>query len=135
MKGLLLIMLSLSLVNCKKIKENIQEKQAMEWITSGQWKVAGYLQAGTDKTADLAAYTFRFKSNKTVDALKNGTLETSGTWQDDQANRTIDSNFPSAPYPLILLNATWTITNGSETSVNATATVNGELRNLKLSKN
>ena len=107
----------------------------MEWITSGLWKVAGYQQAGVDKTADLAAYTFRFKSNKTVDALKNGTLEMSGTWQDDQANRTIYSNFPSASYPLILLNATWTITNGSETSVNAIATVNGELRNLKLSKN
>ena len=135
MKGLLLIMLSLSLVSCKKIKENIQEKQAMEWITSGQWKIAGYLDAGVDKTAELSAYTFRFKSNRTVDALKNGTLETSGTWQDNQANRTIYSNFPSASYPLILLNATWTVTNGSETSVTATATVNGELRNLKLSKN
>jgi hypothetical protein len=58
-----------------------------------------------------------------------------GTWQDNQANRTIYSNFTSASYPLILLNATWTVTNGSETSVTATATVNNEIRNLRLVKN
>jgi hypothetical protein len=135
MKGLLLIMFSLSLVSCKKIKENIQERRAMEFITDGRWRVSSYLTPGGDKTADLAAYSFQFKSNKTVDALKNGIFEMSGTWQDDQANRTIYSNFTSASYPLILLNATWTVTNGSETSVTATATVNGEIRNLRLAKN
>lgn len=135
MKGLLLIILSLSLVNCKKIKENIQEKRAMEFITNGRWRVASYFSASGDKTADLVAYSFQFKSNRTVDAYKNGILETSGIWQDDQTNRTIYSNFTSASYPLILLNATWTVTNGSETSVAATATVNGEITNLRLAKN
>jgi hypothetical protein len=135
MKVSLLIMLSISLVSCKKVKENIQERQAMEFITNGQWKVSRLLTTSGDKTADLAAYSFQFKSNKTVDALKNGILEMSGTWQDNLANRTIYSNFPSASYPLILLNATWTITNGSETAVIATATVNGEIRNLRMVKN
>jgi hypothetical protein len=135
MKGLLLIMLSLSLAGCKKVKENIQEGLAMEFITKGQWKIANYLSAGQDKTAELNAYTFQFKSNRTVDALKNGTLETTGTWQENQANRTIFSNFTSASYPLILLNATWSVTNGSETSITAKANVNGETRNLRLEKN
>ena len=59
----------------------------------------------------------------------------SGTWQDNQSYNTIYSNFIAASYPLILLNATWTVTNGSETSVTATATVNSEIRNLRLVKN
>ena len=107
----------------------------MEFITNGRWKVASYLSAGQDKTAELSAYTFQFKSNRTVDALKYGTVETTGTWEENQANRTIFSNFTSASYPLVLLNATWTVTNGSETSVTAKATVNGEKRNLRLEKN
>ena len=135
MKGLLFIMFLLSLVSCKKVKENIQEKKAMEFITNGQWKVSSLVTTNGDKTADLAVYSFQFKSNRTVDALKNGVFEMSGTWQDDQSNSTIYSNFTSASYPLILLNATWTVTNGSETSVTATATVNNEIRNLRLVKN
>jgi hypothetical protein len=128
-------MLTLSLVSCKKVKESIQEKLAMEFITNSRWKVASYHLSGQDKTADLSAYTFQFKRNMTVDAYKGGTLEMTGTWQGDQTNRTIFSNFTSATYPLILLNAVWTVTNGSETTVTATTTINGEKRDLKLEKN
>ena len=107
----------------------------MEFITNSRWKVASYHLSGQDKTADLSAYTFQFKRNMTVDAYKGGTLEMTGTWQGDQTNTTIFSNFTSATYPLILLNAVWTVTNGSETTVTATTTINGEKRDLKLEKN
>lgn len=134
MKVLLGMILLLSLAGCNKIKENIQKRLAMEFITNGQWKVASYDLNGQDKTADLKDYTFRFKSNRTVEALKNGVLITTGTWQENEENRTIHSNFLSASYPLTLLNAVWTVIDGNENFVTANASANGETKNLKLEK-
>ena len=77
---------------------------------------------------------FQFKTDHTVDAINNGTVEKTGFWNADATSQTITSNFTNAVDPLALLNGTWTITNNSWTWVEAKLTVNGELCNLRLDK-
>ena len=103
-------------------------------MTDGQWKVTKFTRDNTDVTPDFSPYKFQFRSNKTVDAINNGTIETSGTWNGDATARTIASNFSSANATVSLLNGLWSITNNSWTFVEATQTVNNEVRTLRLDK-
>jgi hypothetical protein len=63
-----LLLLSL-LTGCKKVKENIQEKKVLDFITDGQWRVTQLLKGSTDYVADFAGYQFQFKTNNFVDAI------------------------------------------------------------------
>jgi hypothetical protein len=119
------------LASCVKKKE---ENLVVNAMVNGQWKVTNFNRAGTDVTTDFANYKFQFKSNFTVDAINNGTIEKTGSWDADAAAQTISSSFSSAANPLLLLNGTWKITNNSWTWVEASQTVNGELFNLRLDK-
>ncbi len=87
-----------------------------------------------DVTADFAGYKFQFKSNKTVDAIKNNSIEKTGTWDGNAYSRRITSNFPNATNPLLLLNGTFVITDSGLTYVEANQTVAGEIRMLRLDK-
>jgi hypothetical protein len=119
------------LASCVKKKE---ENLVVNAMVNGQWKVTNFNKGGTDVTTDFANYKFQFKSNFTVDAINNGTIEKTGSWDADAAAQTISSSFSSATNPLLLLNGTWKITNNSWTWVEASQTVNGELFNLRLDK-
>ncbi|MGZ3951540.1 MAG: hypothetical protein ACXVBZ_09095 [Flavisolibacter sp.] len=125
------VILLFILFGCIKKKEESLVVQAM---VDGQWKVTNFKKAGSDVTTDFANYKFQFKTNFTVDAINNGTIEKTGSWNADATSQTITSNFPSAVNPLVLLNGTWQITNNSWTWVEASQTVNGELLNLRLDK-
>ena len=50
---LVLALIMFSLTGCKKIKENIQEKQVLNFITNGQWKVVKLTKGSTDFAADF----------------------------------------------------------------------------------
>jgi hypothetical protein len=129
-----LVLLSL-LTSCKKAKENIQEKKVLDFITDGQWRVTQLLKGSTDYVADFAGYQFQFKTNNFVDAIKNGSVQTTGTWQGDAINFTITSTFPAdAVQPLPLLNGLWKIVDGGNDFVVATKDENGELSRLRLQK-
>ena len=106
----------------------------MEALTNGLWKMTSFNKGGTDITSDFTPYSFKFNTNFTVDAINNGMVEKTGTWNADSDALTMTSNFPNAVNPLILLNGTWTITSATWTSVIANQTVNGELRVLRLDK-
>jgi len=119
------------LLGCVKKKE---ENLVVNAMVNGQWKVTSFKKAGTDVTADFSSYLFQFKSNFTVDAINNGAIEKTGSWNADASAQTITSSFSNAANPLILLNGTWQITNNSWTWVEASQTVNGELLTLRLDK-
>lgn len=103
-------------------------------MTDGQWRVTKLTRDGNDVTASFSPYMFQFKANETVDAIKNGTTESTGTWKGDAEKRTIVSAFSNANQTLLLLNGTWQITRNSWTYVEATQTVNSEVRTLRLDK-
>jgi len=132
---LLALLLVSSLTGCKKIKENIQEKKVLDFITTGQWKVASLIKGGADYSADFSSYQFQFKSNNTVDAIKSGVVQKSGSWEGDAINYTIKSSFPAdAQLPLPYLNGTWQITDGGTDFVVASKTENGVISSLRLEK-
>ena len=83
---------------------------------------------------DFSGYRFQFKDDNTVDAIKNGAVEKTGSWVGNATSRTIVSNFTNAAAALMLLNGTWYVNDSGLTYVVASQTVNGEARNLRLDK-
>ncbi len=134
-KILIIILICFAFTNCKKAIENAQEDALIHIMTDGQWSVTSFKKGMDDVTADFAGYKFQFKSNKTVDAIKNNSIEKTGTWDGNAYSRSITSNFANAISPLLLLNGTFIITDSGLTYVEANQTVNGELRMLRLDKN
>lgn len=135
MKTLLCTLFAFVIITgCNKTKEQRGEDLLMKLITSGQWVVTNYRKGGTNITADFSQYRFQFKENKTVDAIKNNTVEKTGTWDGSITNKTIISSFTNAAAPLMLLNGTWRITDSGLTFVEASQTVDGEERLLSLDK-
>lgn len=134
LKTCLLFLSFVVLTGCAKTAEQIVENQIVKAMTDGQWHLTKFTKGGTDITTDFALYLFQFRKNNTVDAIKNGSVEKTGTWQADANARTISSSFENAATPLSLLNGTWKITNNSWTFVEASQTVNGEAMTLRLEK-
>jgi hypothetical protein len=131
MKKFYALIFLLALIACVKKK---QEEKVLNAMTNGQWKVTSFIKGNADLTSDFAVYQFQFKTNNTVDAINNGTVEKTGSWQEDVNAQTITSNFANAANPLALINGTWQITNNSWTWVEAKQTVNNELLTLRLDK-
>jgi len=134
MKKLQAFVLLFILTSCAKEIQKQQENLVVQAMTNGQWVVTSYLKGSTDVTADFSVYKFQFKTNFAVDAINNGTVEKTGTWNADANAQTITSVFSGATNPLVLLNGTWNIINTTWTSVQANQTVNGESRTLRLDK-
>lgn len=129
-----LLLCCVLLFSCRKAIESAQEDLVIKAMTDGQWRVTKYIKGAADLSPDFSQYTFQFKSNETVDAITNATVENTGTWKGDAAARTIVSSFTNATPTVTLLNGTWQITKNSWTFVEATQTVNGEIRSLRLDK-
>lgn len=131
-----LFLLAGLLTGCEKtIVETIQEDLVIKAMTDGQWRVSRFQQDAADVTAAFAPYKFQFRSDKSVEAINNGAVESTGSWSADAAAKTIASSFSnSAAATLQLLNGTWRITKNSWTFVEATQTVNNEVRTLRLDK-
>lgn len=134
MKEMFWLFLLPVLFSCKKQIQQQEENLVIQAMVNGQWKVTSFIKGGTDITDDFSSYKFQFKTNNTVDALINGSIENSGTWNADANGQTITSNFTNAGTTLLLLNGTWKITNSTWTSVQATQTIGAEVRTLRLDK-
>ncbi len=122
------------LSGCKKTVENIQEDLVTKAMTDGQWVITSFTLNGTNITADFSLYKFKYYSNKTVDAIKSGTVEKTGSWDGNATAMTTWASFTSASQPLSLINGTWNITNNSWTFVVATQTNGSEIKTMRLDK-
>jgi hypothetical protein len=131
---LVVVLLVIGLSGCKKTAESIQQDLIVKAMTDGQWRVTSFKQDAVDLTSSFSPYIFQFRENNTVEAITNGTVESKGTWNGSAEARTIASSFNNAAATLMLLNGTWQITKNSWTYVEATQTVNNEVRMLRLDK-
>lgn len=120
--------------SCKKTIQNIQEDLVVKAMTDGQWAVTSFTLNGTTITGDFSVYRFKYYSNKTVDAINNGTVEKTGNWDGNSSNMTTWANFNGAVYPLTLINGTWNITRNSWTYVEATQTIGADVKVMRLDK-
>jgi len=134
MKIALVVVLTFVLTGCKKAVENAQQDLVIMAMTDGQWAVTSFTQNGTNITTDFASYKFKYYSNKTVDAIKNGTVEKTGTWEGNASSMTTWANFSTPPYPLTLINGSWHIDRNSWTYVEATQIAGTETRTMRLDK-
>lgn len=135
MKKLIAFGIFLSLAgSCKKTIQNIQEDLVIKAMTDGQWAITSFTRNGTNITADFASYKFKYYSNKTVDAINNGAVEKTGTWDGNASTMTTWANFNGAAYPLNLINGSWHITRNSWTYVEATQTDGTETKTMRLDK-
>jgi hypothetical protein len=133
-KLICLLMITGILSGCKKQVQEIQEDLVIMAMTSGQWKMTSFSLNGTDRTSDFAVYRFKYNSNYTVDAVRNGIVERSGTWNGSASTMTIMANFPSATTPIDLINGNWNITRNGWSYVEATQSINGDNKTLRLDK-
>jgi hypothetical protein len=134
MKKLLPLFVLTLLLTCKKAKENVYEDLVIKAMTSGQWSITSFTLNGTNITTDFSGYKFQYYSNKTVDAIKNGSVEKTGSWDGNASTMTTSANFPGAVNPLLLINGNWNIVNNSWTYVIATQTVGTDVKNMRLDK-
>lgn len=126
--------LLLVLSGCKKAIENAQEDLVIRAMTDGEWVINGFTVQGNNITPDFSGYKFKYYSNRTVDAIKNGVVEKTGTWEGNATTMIISANFTSASYPLYLINGSWLVTRNGWTYVEATQTVGSEVMTLRLDK-
>lgn len=119
---------------CKKTIEKIKENAVIDAMTDGQWIITKFVKNGTTITSDFDGYKFQFHSNKTVDAIKNNSVEKTGNWDGDVNAMTITANFPNAALPLTQINGNWHIDNNSLTFVVASQNSGTETKALRLEK-
>ena len=129
----LLILIALGL-SCKKTKEAVYEDLVIKAMTSGQWAITSFTVNTTNITSAFGAYKFQYFSNKTVDAIKNGSVERTGTWDGNASSMTTSASFPGAPDPISLINGSWNIVNNGWTFVVATQTIGTNVKNMRLDK-
>lgn len=122
------------LSGCKKKVEKIQEDLVIKAMTDGEWKITSFSLNTNIITTDFANYKFKYYANKTVDAIKNGMVEQTGTWDGNASSMTTSANFSSPPYPLTLINGSWHITKNSWTYVEATQTIGSDTKLMRLDK-
>jgi hypothetical protein len=122
------------LSGCKKTIEKIQENAILSAMTDGQWVITSFVQDGSNITNDFNGYKFQYYSNKTVDAIKNGTVEKTGTWDGDASTMTTWANFTNATAPLSLINGNWRIDDSGWTFVIATQTMGSTTKKMRLDK-
>ena len=134
MKPLLIILSLICFAGCKKTIEKKAENAIMKAMTDGQWAITSFISDGSNVTNDFSTYRFQYFDNYTVNAIKNGTVESTGNWDGDYSTMSIIASFPNATDPLLLLNGTWHVTDNSWTYVEATMTVGSTIRSLRLDK-
>ncbi|MBX3240513.1 MAG: hypothetical protein KIT80_01290 [Chitinophagaceae bacterium] len=117
MAGLYLL-LTLSVLSCKKIEENLALRFLMDAMTNGRWLVNIYTNEGVDETAEFEGYEFQFTDDNKVYAITL-TSELKGTWSASIDDRTIQANFPVSNGPLTRLNEKFKITNNTPKLVEA----------------
>lgn len=128
------LLLFVSLAGCKKTLEEKARDIVLDAMTSGTWEITKFTVNGNNITSDFAGYSFQYHKNETVDAIKNGSIQSTGSWSGDAANMRISANFTNVSEPLLLINGQWSITNNSWTFVEASQTVGSQVKTLRLDK-
>ncbi|MBK6937767.1 MAG: hypothetical protein IPH18_13425 [Chitinophagaceae bacterium] len=133
-KIIVILVLAFTTSGCKKTIEKIQQDLVIQAMTDGQWVVTSFVLNSANITADFSAYKFKYYADKTVDAIKNGTVEKTGSWDGNASTMTTWANFNSPPYPLDLINGNWQITRNSWTYVEAAQTNGNTTKQMRLDK-
>lgn len=120
--------------SCKKFIQQQEQNYIVSIVTNGQWRITNYVDHQTNITDSFAGYAFQFNKDNTLYGIRYG-QQTNGTYTVDINKKSITTNFPSASYPMTMLNYTWIITDSYIDSVAAKALVDSSYNILNLHKN
>lgn len=140
MKHLFILSLTLLIFGgCKKAIQRTQEQIAetliVKAVTDGRWVVSVYKEGSNDYQPEFTDYEFQFKTDRTVDAVKNATTESTGVWSEDKVNIAISADYPTtASSTLQRLDGIWKLKSSTWTWVKAEQIINGKLTVLELQK-
>ena len=137
MKKIAIFFFFAAIVSCKKNTTDAtpaQQDLVVKAMTDGKWAITIFTLNGTTITPDFYGYRFKYYENKTVDAIYNGTVQNTGTWDGSASTMTTSANFPGAAYPLTLINGNWRIDRSSWTYVEASQTIGSDTKTMKLVK-
>ncbi len=129
-----LLCLLLSGAGCKKTVEQLAENAVLNAMTDGQWAITSFRQDGTDITARFSSYRFQYYKNRTVDAIRAGTVVATGTWDGDPVRRTTWARFAGGNDTLTLINGSWHIDDSGWTYVLASQDSSAGIKQLRLDK-
>jgi hypothetical protein len=129
--ALLLLVLS---TGCKKYVEKQAQNALVYAMVNGQWTVTSFVQNGTTITTDFDGYSFKYYENKTVDAIKNGTVQKTGNWDGNIDTKTTWASFTGVTQPLSLINGNWHINDSGWSFVIATQTDGTDTKTMRLDK-
>ena len=132
-KYLAMLFLCTGLIACKK-KSAVQEDLVILAMTTGKWKVTSFMEGGSDRTTEFQPYRFKYNTNNTVDAYRDGIIEKTGNWNGSASTQSIFAEFMNVSQPLLSINGTWNITRNSWTYVEASQNQNGQAKTLRLDK-
>ena len=104
---LILLLTLASFTNCKKFVEKKKEDALLDIMTDGKWIITSFVKNTVDLTDNFDGYAFKYYSDRTVDAIKNGSVEKKGNWDGDVATMTTWADFQNATQPLIEINGSW----------------------------
>lgn len=99
------------MTGCKKAEQQIKENLLTNLITENIWVVTRFDSSANSIAINFTPYEFKFNKDGSVNAVKAGVTEATGTWQGSEAGKSITSNFPTASYPVNKLNGMWLVTN------------------------
>ena len=133
-RAVIICFLAILGTGCQKAIEKKKENAIITAMTDGQWVITNFVNNGFTITSDFSAYKFQYHSNYTVDAIKNGVVENTGTWNGDPATMMISANFNNAPSPIDLINGDWHIDDNSWTYVVASQASGSTIKRLRLEK-
>lgn len=133
-RAVIICFLAILGTGCQKAIEKKTENAIISAMTDGQWVITNFVNNGFTITSDFSAYKFQYYSNYTVDAIKNGVVENTGTWNGDPATMMITANFNGAVAPLDLINGSWHIDDNSWTYVVASQASGSTIKRLRLEK-
>jgi hypothetical protein len=133
-RAVIICFLAILGASCQKAIEKKKENAIITAMTDGQWVITNFVNNGFTITSDFSAYKFQYYSNYTVDAIKNGVVENTGTWNGDPSTMMITANFTNALSPIDLINGDWHIDDNSWTYVVASQASGSTIKRLRLEK-
>jgi hypothetical protein len=133
-RAVIICFLAILGTSCQKAIEKKKENAIITAMTDGQWVITNFVNNGFVITSDFSPYKFQYHDNYTVDAIKNGVVEITGTWNGDPSTMIINANFSNAAAPIDLINGDWHIDDNSWTYVVASQASGSNIKRLRLEK-
>jgi len=133
MKNVIIVLFTCLLMSasCKPDPADLPEDLIIQLMTNGEWSVIDFKLNGVDKTPDFAAYRFKYYSDKTVNA-RYDTSTFPGTWDGSTSTMTTSNNFPTAIYPITLVNGTWRVDSPGTRIVKTSQISGSDVKTMKL---